>query len=182
MAGAQAAPPARAATRRHGATRTVSIAAHVENLHPHHDGRPCRQRVAPGRLGRPGRRQCGAADRLRPTRPVVPARPPADHAAFGCARPPPPRPHPRHPPIGRLPAPPPRPPPPPAAPPPPAPPPHPPRHTRIGSVHPPLTETQTAHQAQAMPRCLIHIKRSPQRHRTVGSHFELYLHERHRPP
>src|SRR6218665_426084 len=153
MAGAQAAPPARAATRRHGATRTVSIAAHVENLHPHHDGRPCRQRVAPGH---PGRRQCGAADRLRPTRPVVPARPPADHTA-------PPPPHP----------------PPPAPPPPPPPPP---RHTRIGSVHPPLTEAQTAHQAQAMPRCLIHIKRSPQRHRTVGSHFELYLHERHRPP
>src|SRR6218665_3797956 len=71
-------------------------------------------------------------------------------------------------------------PPPPPTPPPPPPPP--PRHTRIGSVHPPLTETQTAHQAQAMPRCLIHIKRSPQRHRTVGSHFELYLHERHRPP
>src|SRR6218665_3038300 len=46
----------------------------------------------------------------------------------------------------------------------PPPPPPPPRHTRIGSVHPPLTETQTAHQAQAMPRCLIHIKRSPQRH------------------
>src|SRR6218665_884386 len=83
MAGAQAAPPARAATRRHGATRTVSIAAHVENLHPHHDGRPCRQRVAPGH---PGRRQCGAADRLRPTRPVVPARPPAHHT-------PPPSPH-----------------------------------------------------------------------------------------
>src|SRR6218665_3895972 len=58
----------------------------------------------------------------------------------------------------------------------------PPRHTRIGSVHPPLTEAQTTDQAQAMPRCLIHIKRSPQRHRTVGSHFELYLHERHRPP
>src|SRR6218665_1678572 len=75
MAGAQAAPPARAATRRHGATRTVSIAAHVENLHPHHDGRPCRQRVAPGRLGRPGRRQCGAPDRLRPTPPPVPPRP-----------------------------------------------------------------------------------------------------------
>ncbi|KAB7549237.1 hypothetical protein ET532_024580, partial [Verminephrobacter sp. Larva24] len=52
----------------------------------------------------------------------------------------------------------------------------------IGSVHPPLTEAQTTDQAQAMPRCLIHIKRSPQRHRTVGSHFELYLHERHRPP
>src|SRR6218665_1242997 len=108
MAGAQAAPPARAATRRHGATRTVSIAAPVEN-------------------------------------------------------PPPP-------------------PPPPPAPPPPPPPPPPPRHTRIGSVHPPLTEAQTTDQAQAMPRCLIHIKRSPQRHRTVGSHFELYLHERHRPP
>src|SRR6218665_1402354 len=61
--------------------------------------------------------------------------------------------------------PPPPPPPPPAAPPSP---PRPPRHTRIGSVHPPLTEAQTAHQAQAMPRCLIHIKRSPQRHRTVG--------------
>src|SRR6218665_169288 len=60
--------------------------------------------------------------------------------------------------------------------------PPPPRHTRIGSVHPPLTEAQTTDQAQAMPRCLIHIKRSPQRHRTVGSHFELYLHERHRPP
>src|SRR6218665_2923457 len=98
MAGAQAAPPARAATRRHGATRTVSIAAHVENLHPHHDGRPCRQRAAPGRLGRPGRRQCGAADRLRPTRPVVPARPPADHAALGCAPPPPPPPPTRPPP------------------------------------------------------------------------------------
>ncbi|ABM60526.1 hypothetical protein Veis_4835 [Verminephrobacter eiseniae EF01-2] len=122
----------------------MSIAAHVENLHPHHDGRPCRQRVAPGH---PGRRQCGAADRLRPTRPVVPARPPADHTAFGCAH------------YARR-----------------------TRHTRIGSVHPPLTEAQTAHQAQAMPRCLIHIKRSPQRHRTVGSHFELYLHERHRPP
>src|SRR6218665_365457 len=113
MAGAQAAPPARAATRRHGATRTVSIAAHVENLHPHHDGRPCRQRAAPGRLGRPGRRQCGAADRLRPTRPVVPARPPADHPAFACAprpHPPPPPPPPRPPP--RVPAPPPPPPPP----------------------------------------------------------------------
>src|SRR6218665_2923458 len=76
-------------------------------------------------------------------------------------------------------------PPPPPPPPPPAPPPtatdHT-RHARMGSVPPPLTETQTAHQAQAMPRCLIHIKRSPQRHRTVGSHFELYLHERHRPP
>src|SRR6218665_3445700 len=62
-------------------------------------------------------------------------------------------------------------PPPSAAPPtpaPPPPPPPPPRHTRIGSVHPPLTETQTAHQAQAMPRCLIHIKRSPQRQSTVG--------------
>src|SRR6218665_3253390 len=91
MAGAQAAPPARAATRRHGATRTVSIAAHVENLHPHHDGRPGRQRVAPGRLGRPGRRQCGAADRLRPTPPVVPAPPPADHAPLGGSHPPPPR-------------------------------------------------------------------------------------------
>src|SRR6218665_2590662 len=48
--------------------------------------------------------------------------------------------------------------------PPPAPPapsacPPPTRRTRIGSVHPPLTEAQTAHQAQAMPRCLIHIKR-----------------------
>src|SRR6218665_1535731 len=74
------------------------------------------------------------------------------------------------------------PPPAPAARPPPPPPPPPPRHTRIGSVHPPLTEAQTTDQAQAMPRCLIHIKRSPQRHRTVGSHFELYLHERHRPP
>src|SRR6218665_1895462 len=54
----------------------------------------------------------------------------------------------------------------PAAPPPPPPPrpPHP-RHARIGSVHPPLTEAQTTDQAQAMPRCLIHIKRSPQRHR-----------------
>src|SRR6218665_795543 len=114
MAGAQAAPPARAATRRHGATRTVSIAAHVENLHPHHDGRPCRQRAAPrplpppppppprpphplpphaarprggppapARAGPPGRRECGPPDRLRPPRPVVPARPPADHAAFG---------------------------------------------------------------------------------------------------
>src|SRR6218665_1402355 len=110
MAGAQAAPPARAATRRHGATRTVSIAAHVENLHPHHDGRPCRQRVAPGH---PGRRQCGAADRLRPTRPVVPARPPADHTALSCA-------HYAHPP------PPPAPPPPRGAPlPPPPPPPYP---------------------------------------------------------
>src|SRR6218665_2388032 len=49
------------------------------------------------------------------------------------------------------------PPPPPHPPPPRAPPPPPPRprHTRIGSVHPPLTEAQTAHQAQAMPRCLI---------------------------
>src|SRR6218665_3277290 len=102
MAGAQAAPPARAATRRHGATRTVSIAAHVENLHPHHDGRPCRQRVAPGH---PGRRQCGAADRLRPTRPVVPAPPPA--------------------PAPPVPPPPPAPPPPPLGPPPPPPPPPP---------------------------------------------------------
>src|SRR6218665_174495 len=79
MAGAQAAPPARAATPRPRAPRTVSIAAHVENLHPHHDGRPCRQRVAPGRLGRPGRRQCGAADPLRPTRPPVPPPPPPPH-------------------------------------------------------------------------------------------------------
>src|SRR6218665_308568 len=110
MAGAQAAPPARAATRRHGATRTVSIAAHVENLHPHHDGRPCRQRAAPGRLGRPGRRQCGAADRLRPTRPLVPARPPPDHPAFPPPHPPPPRPPP---PAAPPPPPPPRPPPPP---------------------------------------------------------------------
>src|SRR6218665_128209 len=114
MAGAQAAPPARAATRRHGATRTVSIAAHVETLHPHHDGRPCRQRVAPGH---PGRRQCGAADRLRPTRPVVPARPPADHTAFRCA------PYARRPP--HTPPPPPHHPPPPPAPPPPPPPPPP---------------------------------------------------------
>src|SRR6218665_440073 len=53
MAGAQAAPPARAATRRHGATRTASIAAHVENLHPHHHGRPCRQPAAPARPGPP---------------------------------------------------------------------------------------------------------------------------------
>src|SRR6218665_1509032 len=57
---------------------------------------------------------------------------------------------------------------PPTPPPPPPAPPPPPRRPRLGSVHPPLTEAQTAHQAQAMPRCLIHIKRSPQRHRTVG--------------
>src|SRR6218665_72163 len=166
MAGAQAAPPARAATRRHGATRTVSIAAHVENLHPHHDGPPCRQRAAPGRLGRPRRTQTGPAARLRPTRPLLPPRPPP--GGPHCRRP--------------FPPPPPPPPPPPSAPPPPPPAPRHPRHTRIGSVHPPLTEAQTTDQAQAMPRCLIHIKRSPQRHRTVGSHFELYLHERHRPP
>src|SRR6218665_1584480 len=108
MAGAQAAPPARAATRRHGATRTVSIAAHVENLHPHHDGRPCRQPAAPGRLGRPGRPQCAAADRLAPPPPGPPAgrvwrlalrgRPP------GPFIPPPPRPAP--PPLGGPPRPP----------------------------------------------------------------------------
>src|SRR6218665_2533597 len=63
---------------------------------------------------------------------------------------------------------------PPATPPPPAP--------AATPPPPPLTEAQTTDQAQAMPRCLIHIKRSPQRHRTVGSHFEFYLHERHRPP
>src|SRR6218665_2262591 len=91
MAGAQAAPPARAATRRHGATRTVSIAAHVENLHPHHDGRPCRQRAAPGRLRRPGPRHCGAPDRLPPTPPPPPP-PPPTHP------PPPPTPAPAAPP------------------------------------------------------------------------------------
>src|SRR6218665_3341948 len=61
MAGAQAAPPARAATRRHGATPTVSIAAHVENLHPHHDGRPCRQSAAPSPLPNPPPRPTMAA-------------------------------------------------------------------------------------------------------------------------